>query len=54
MGKLIPEYVKLKGNVLWDVIDIDLKEVNMTLNGNKITLPASVIILLRDKSKIRM
>ena len=52
-GKLIPEHVKLKRNILWDMIELDWKEVNMTLNGNKINLPASVIILLRDKFKIR-
>ena len=51
-GKLIPEHVKLKRNILWDVIDIDWKDANMTLNGNKINLPASVIIPLRDKFKI--
>ena len=32
---------------------MDWKEVNMTLNGNKVHLPTSVIILLRDKFKIR-
>ena len=47
-GKLTPECVKLKRNILWDVTELDWKEVNMTLNG----LPASVIILLRDKFKI--
>ena len=52
-GKLTPEHIKLKRNILWDVIELDWKEVNMTLNGNKINLPASVIIPLRDKSKIR-
>ena len=52
-GKVTPECVKLRRNILWDVIAIDSKEVNMTLNGNKINLPASVIILLRDKFKIR-
>ena len=52
-GKLIPEHIELKRNILWDIIEIDWKEVNMTLNGNKINLPASVIILLRDKFKIR-
>ena len=52
-GKLIPEHVKLKRNILWDVIELDWKEVNMTLNGSKINLPTSVIILLRDKFKIR-
>ena len=52
-GKLIPEHVKLKRNILRDIIELDWKEVNMTLNGNKINLPASVIIPLRDKFKIR-
>ena len=50
-GTLLP--VQLKRNVLWDFIEIDWKEVNMTLKGNKINLPTSVIILLRDKFKIR-
>ena len=52
-GKLIPEHVKLKRNILWDIIESDWKEVNVTLNGNKINLPASVIIPLRDNFKIR-
>ena len=39
-GKLIPEHVKLKRNILWDVIELHWKEVNMTLNGNKINLLA--------------
>ena len=29
-GKLVPENIKLKRNILWDVIEIDWKEVNMT------------------------
>ena len=53
MGKLTPSNVKLKRNILWDIIELDWKEVSMTLNGNKINLPASVMILLRDKFKIR-
>ena len=47
-GKLIPDHIKLKRNILWDIIETDWKEVNMTLNGNKINLPTSVIIPLRD------
>ena len=35
-GKVTPENVKLKRNILWEVIELDGKEVNMTLNGNKI------------------
>ena len=53
IGNLTPGNVKLKRNILWDVIELDWKEVNITLNGNKINLPASVIIPLRDKFKIR-
>ena len=52
-GKLIHEHVKLKRNILWDIIELDWKEVNTTLNGNKINLPALVIIPLRVKFKIR-
>ena len=52
-GKLTPEHVKLKRNILWDVIELDWKEVNMILNGSKINIPASVIRPLRDKFKIR-
>ena len=52
-GTLTPENVKLKRNILWDIIELDWKEVNMTLNGNKINLPKSVTIKFRDKFKIR-
>ena len=44
MGILTPENVKLKRNRIWDIIEIDWKKVNMTLNGNKINLPKSVTI----------
>ena len=46
-GKLILKHIKLKRNILWDVIEIDWKEVNMTLKGNKIYLLVSVIILTK-------
>ena len=39
MGTLTPENVKLKWNLIWNMIELDWKEVNMTLNGNKINLP---------------
>ena len=39
IGTLTPENVKLKRNIIWDVIELDWKEVNMTLNGNRINLP---------------
>ena len=53
MGMLTPASVRLKRNIIWDIIELDWKEVNMTLNGNKINLLKSVIIKLRDKFKIR-
>ena len=51
-GKLTPEQITLKRKLLWDIIVIYWKEVNMTLNGNKVHLPNPVIIPLRDKFKI--
>ena len=38
---------------MWDVIEIDWRPVAITLNGNTINLPGSVIIPFRDKFKIR-
>ena len=38
---------------MWDVIEIDWRLVKITLNGNVINLPGSVIIPFRDKFKIR-
>ena len=52
-GILKPENVKLKQNYIWDIIEIDWKEVNMTFNSNKIYLPKFVMIKFRDKFKIR-
>ena len=40
-------------NTLWDVMEIDWRLVTVTLNGNVINLPVSVIIPFRDKFKIR-
>ena len=53
MGTLTPENVKFKRNIFWNVIELDWKEFNMTLNGNKINLPKSVTIKFRGKFKIR-
>ena len=39
MGTLTPENVKLKWNLIWDIIELDQKDVNVTLNGNEINLP---------------
>ena len=50
---MIQQNEKSTQKVIWDVIEIDWKDVSMTLNGNKVNLPTSVIILFRDKYKIR-
>ena len=52
-GKFTSKHIELKRNILWDIKEIDWKEVNMTLNGNEVNLSASVIIPFRDKFKIR-
>lgn len=52
-GTLVPENVNLKWIFIWDIIEIEWKEVNMTLNGNKFNFPNSVTIKFQDKFKIR-
>ena len=48
-GRLTPECINFKRNWIWDVLQIDWKEVRVTLNGNEVILPTSVIIPFRDK-----
>ena len=52
-GALTPENVKLKRNILLDIIELDWKKVSMTLNRNKINLLTLVTVKFRDKLKIR-
>ena len=52
-GTLNSENVKLNQNYIWDTLEIDWKEANMTFKGNKVNLPRLVTIKLRDKFKIR-
>ena len=52
-GKLTPEQFTLNRKLLGDILEIDWKEVTVTLNGNRVHLPNSVIIPLQDKFKIR-
>ena len=47
-GTPTPENVKLKGNILWDVLELDWKGVNMILNQNKVNLPSSVTSFERN------
>ena len=43
MGKLTPDCVTVKRNWIWDVLELDWKEVSITLHGNNINMPTSVI-----------
>ena len=43
-GKLTLKNVKPKKNWMWDVLEIDLSNVSITLNENEVALPSSVII----------
>ena len=51
-GTLKPENIKLNKNYLWDMMEIDWKEVTVTFNDNKINLPRIVVIKLHEKIKI--
>ena len=52
IAHLTPTQITLKRRLLWDVIQIDRKEVLMILNGNMTLLPTSVIIPMRDKFRL--
>ena len=52
-GMVKPENVKLNQNYIWDTLEIDWREVNVTFNSNKVNLPKIVLIKFRDKFKIR-
>ena len=52
-GSINRENITLHKNTLWDVTEIDWQSVMVTLSGNVINLPGSVIIPFRDKFKIR-
>ena len=53
LGHSTPDQLTLERRLLWDVVQIDWKEVLMTLNGNMVHLPMSVIIPVRDKCRLR-
>ena len=50
-GTLKPGDIKLNKNYLWDMMEIDWKEVTVTFNDNKINLPRIVVVRLHDKIK---
>ena len=46
------ENIKLIKNYIWDKLEIDWKEVTVTLNEKEINLPRVVTIKLQDKIKV--
>ena len=52
-GTINKENITLRKNTIWDEIEIDWRPVTITLSGNTINLPGSVIVPFRDKFKIR-
>ena len=52
-GTLKAENVKLNKTNIWEMLEIDWKEVTVTFTENKINLPRGVTIKLQDKIKVR-
>ena len=52
-GSLQREDVNLHRNKVWDILDINWRNITVMVNGNVINLPGSVIIPFRDKFKVR-
>ena len=48
-GRLNPEYVKLKKNWIWDILEIDWPDISIMLNDNEIDLPSLVIIPFKER-----
>ena len=53
MGSLQREDVSLHRNKVWDILEINWRNITVTVNRNVINLPGSVIIPFRDKFKVR-
>ena len=49
IGILKAKNIKLNKNYLWDILEIDCKEVTVTFNSSKINLPKVVIKKFQDK-----
>ena len=52
-GRLTIENVRFKRNWIWDVLEIDWRDVGMMIKGNPINLPTSVVTPLRDIFRAR-
>ena len=52
-GKLMPDKVKINKHYIWNILEVDWKDVKVIFNGKVINLPKSITIKLQDKFKIR-
>ena len=52
-GKLTPDKVKLNKHYIWDILEVDWKDIKVTFNGKVINLPKSIMKKLWDKFKVR-
>ena len=52
-GRLTIEHVTFKRHWIWDILEIDWRDVGMMINGNTVNVPTFVVIPLRDKFRGR-
>ena len=52
-GRLTVKNVRFKRNWIWDILEIDWRDMGIAINGNPINLPTSLVIPLRDKFRTR-
>ena len=52
-GILMPDKVKINKHYIWDILEVDCKEVKVTFNGKVINFPKLLTIKLQDKLKMR-
>ena len=45
-GILMPDKVKINKHYIWNILEVDWKEVKVTFNGKVINLPKSITITL--------
>ena len=49
----MPDKVEINKHYIWDILEVDWKEVKVTFNRKVINLPKSITIKLQDKFKVR-
>ena len=49
----MPDKEKINKHYIWDIFEVDWKEVKITFNEKVINLPKSITIKLQDKFKVR-